>query len=1135
MKRTLVLVCVFLSLFATLLAQTNVSGNVNGVWNTGGSPYIVDGDIQVIVGDELQINPGVVVQFSGSYLFHVYGRLLAEGTDGNEITFTSSVPATGWRGLRFVDNDTNGQAASTLEYCNFEYGIATGVGSELQGGAIYCYYSSELTISNCSIENSQATTGGAIFLENSDIVIEDTIIDGNTATGAGGGIYLRNSSPVIVDVQVLNNTAFYDGGGINCFNSSPSFNHVLIADNYTQREGGGISLYNYSNPHLLNVTLSNNLADDDGCGIAVLYHSTATLLNSIVWENDSREIYVSSTSSMTVNYSDILGGQNGINLATGASLNWGTGNINDNPMFIDPANGDYNISATSPCIDAGDPNPIYNDPDGSRNDMGAFYFYQTGIKGQVSFSASGSGNIEDVLITVTGTESTTTYPGPNGFYYAAVGAGTYTVTATLSGFTANPISYTGVVVLDDQLVSNIDFVMTPLLPGQIVGTVVVNGIGSELDVVITANGVSTSPYYVDDPGYYEYTLVIATGIYDVTASLEGYTDSTYTGVVVQPNLATTGIDFELNPILYQGWISGTVTLSGGAGNVEDVIVSADTASTSPDATGFYELLLTNGNFDVHATLDGYAPFTYYNVEVIANETTTDIDMTLLPWQIISGTNYLMTVYVTATLDGQFVTGTGSNQLGAFGPGGLADCRGIAVWVDGNHPLWNQNYHYWPLPGYWYINVVGNSMGPGAEDIEFRLYETTTDAVYLCYEVIDYEDNTIQQMNQTYPSTVETQEFALNQNWNWISFNLHPADNATDVIFNPLIAVPDIYQVKHEGFSHTYFPGWLGDYPNVSDGDGLLVDMLNDVDPFEVDGEKINPVITPLDLVTGWNWIAFLPENSQAVGYALESIQSSVVMVKNQTQSATYTGNWVGDLNSMRPGVGYKILLTSDATLTYPGTGAYGTDEVQHVNKLQPEQWSLLNGTESNMVVMADLQLEEDEYLNPERYAVGIFDQKGNCRSVGVYENNFWYFTVVGNEEADKLYFSVFDTVTGEERQSFETFDYTIDGILGTPTEPISIKFNSGSSEIPSVFSLNQNHPNPFNPSTSISYSLPNDQMVRLSIYNIKGQHLLDLVNEHQQAGVHHVTWDAADYSSGIYFYKIVSGNDSQIRKCLLIK
>ncbi len=85
------------------------------------------------------------------------------------------------------------------------------------------------------------------------------------------------------------------------------------------------------------------------------------------------------------------------------------------------------------------------------------------------------------------------------------------------------------------------------------------------------------------------------------------------------------------------------------------------------------------------------------------------------------------------------------------------------------------------------------------------------------------------------------------------------------------------------------------------------------------------------------------------------------------------------------------------------------------------------------------------------------------------------------------------------------------------------------------FALEQNFPNPFNPSTTLRYSLPSEGMVSLKIYNILGQEVATLVNEYQTNGVYSVKFDASKLSSGMYLYRITSGDFSQVKKMLLLK
>ncbi|MGA1199030.1 MAG: FlgD immunoglobulin-like domain containing protein [Candidatus Latescibacterota bacterium] len=94
--------------------------------------------------------------------------------------------------------------------------------------------------------------------------------------------------------------------------------------------------------------------------------------------------------------------------------------------------------------------------------------------------------------------------------------------------------------------------------------------------------------------------------------------------------------------------------------------------------------------------------------------------------------------------------------------------------------------------------------------------------------------------------------------------------------------------------------------------------------------------------------------------------------------------------------------------------------------------------------------------------------------------------------------------------------------------------------VPSAFALNQNHPNPFNPETHIGYQLPQASDVSLTIYNLLGQRVRQLVNEPQSAGTYRVSWNGQDafgrtVASGIYFYHIKAGAFSQTKMMILLK
>lgn len=92
-----------------------------------------------------------------------------------------------------------------------------------------------------------------------------------------------------------------------------------------------------------------------------------------------------------------------------------------------------------------------------------------------------------------------------------------------------------------------------------------------------------------------------------------------------------------------------------------------------------------------------------------------------------------------------------------------------------------------------------------------------------------------------------------------------------------------------------------------------------------------------------------------------------------------------------------------------------------------------------------------------------------------------------------------------------------------------------SDNLPDGFTLEQNFPNPFNPSTTIQYNIPKTEMVVLKIYNILGQEVKTLVNEEQIAGTYQAVFDASHLASGVYFYRLTAGDYVEVKKMMFLK
>ena len=272
--------------------------------------------------------------------------------------------------------------------------------AEGESRVINCYYGNNFNIEKMMVQNGvTSSNGGGIYCYYSSPILQNVTISGNFAWHYGGGIYCWNSSAILSNVTISGNHAFFnDGGGIYCYGGSPTFVNVTISGNWGGGpipRGGGIALA-HSSPILTNVTISGNYASH-GSNI-FLFGSCPILVNTILWNDYSSGIYFShhpdGFSIITISYSNVRGGYDGIISNDYGIVNWLEGNINADPLFVGGDPFDYHLTENSPCIDAGTAFFIWNDdtlinlPDtvyyGNAPDMGA---YESEFEGIVDISS----------------------------------------------------------------------------------------------------------------------------------------------------------------------------------------------------------------------------------------------------------------------------------------------------------------------------------------------------------------------------------------------------------------------------------------------------------------------------------------------------------------------------------------------------------------------------------------------------------------------------------------------------------------------------------------------------------------------------------------------------------------------------
>jgi len=198
MKSVFTIFLFILSFVTISLSQTNISGNVSGVWTVDESPYIVTDNLILQPVDTLTIQPGVEVRFDGNYRFDIFGTFFAIGTETDSIKFTKNGD-TKWMSLNFADacNDS-----SKIQYCIIEYGTSSGY--EPYFAVLNCNSSSP-NISNSTFRHNEKVIYNYgsdskpiilknVFIYNSGYAVN---IEANSLPVVDSNIFTKNSSSCI--------------------------------------------------------------------------------------------------------------------------------------------------------------------------------------------------------------------------------------------------------------------------------------------------------------------------------------------------------------------------------------------------------------------------------------------------------------------------------------------------------------------------------------------------------------------------------------------------------------------------------------------------------------------------------------------------------------------------------------------------------------------------------------------------------------------------------------------------------------------------------------------------------------------------------------------------------------------------
>jgi len=258
---------------------------------------------------------------------------------------------------------SSGNSSPTLLECTF-------VGNSADEGGAICLSGCTATLVSVTFAQNVARwkRGGAMFVANGSPSLSGCHFLENSAlshgnpedpdlVGSGGGLFCWGVSSPSLDQCVFSNNAGVSGGGLRCNGASPSLTYCTFSNNRAEESGGGIRCDGYSSAVFANCTMYSNHAVDGG-GAYVEGASHAAFSNTIIsFSSEGGAIRCDELSSVTLTCCDICGNQGGDWWDCAGDQYGINGNISEDPLLCDPANGDFHLQCGSPCAPFTSPNP----------------------------------------------------------------------------------------------------------------------------------------------------------------------------------------------------------------------------------------------------------------------------------------------------------------------------------------------------------------------------------------------------------------------------------------------------------------------------------------------------------------------------------------------------------------------------------------------------------------------------------------------------------------------------------------------------------------------------------------------------------------------------------------------------------
>ena len=333
----------------------------------------------------------------------------------------------------------------------------------------------------------------------------------------------------------------------------------------------------------------------------------------------------------------------------------------------------------------------------------------------------------------------------------------------------------------------------------------------------------------------------------------------------------------------------------------------------------------------------------------------------------------------------------------------------------------------------------------------------------------------------------------------------------------------------EGVAANYHPslGWMGSLSTMNPTSGYWI-IIDEADELCIeDGIPTDPAIE-YTLHSGANLISFPLEGSAFIADALpDDMEALVTGIIGEGVAANYhpTLGWMGSLSAFSGGSGYWM-LTSEAI-----SFSYETDMLTRTKEL-PIVKAPIGYDYKQSTIQAFYFIESVESIEIGDWLLVYHGD--NLIGARAWLGEYSDIPVMGDD--GNSFTSGYIQAGDTPKFKLLTDDrfIALDGDIG-PFTNNTLYHISNLRLLPEAFDLSPAYPNPFNPTTTLSFALPQEADVSIVIYDIQGRELTTLISGSMQSGYHSAIWNANRYSSGLYFVQMIAGEYMNTQKLMLVK